>query len=141
MSQKLIRIFLCLRANPILKWIGYFLLKMVGVEIPPSVKIGKNFTLVHEGVGVVIHPNCVIGNNVQIYQGVTIGRADVYKECAQGFEITLGDDIILCAGSKLICKEKTYISNGFVLGANSVLLGAGKVDTGTYVGLPAKKIK
>ena len=136
----MVSFFLYLRSNRFLKWIGYFLLKLVGVEIPVSVKIGKNFTLAHWGSGVVIHPKCKIGDNVKIYQGVTIGRSNISKKCPDNFEIILGGNSILCAGSKLLCRERTYIDEGIILGANSVLLASGQVPKGTYVGLPAKKV-
>jgi serine O-acetyltransferase len=51
----------------------YGILKLLGSEIPRSVPIGENFELVHGGFGVVIHSKSVIGKNVKIYPGVTLG--------------------------------------------------------------------
>ncbi|MEQ7737476.1 hypothetical protein ABQG64_14465, partial [Escherichia coli] len=53
-------------------------LKLLGVEIPRSVKIGGGLRLAHGAVGLVVHQHTVIGKNVVLYQGVTIGRGDQY---------------------------------------------------------------
>ena len=45
---------------------------LTGIEIHPAVKIGKNFFIDH-GMGVVIGETTIIGDNVTIYQGVTLG--------------------------------------------------------------------
>lgn len=122
--------------------LAYLLLKILGSEIPRSVKIGQGFTLVHGGFGVVIHPNTAIGDWVKIYPGVTIGRADIHLPVAQSkFEaIEIGDEVILSPGSKVLCKDGTLrVGRGTVLGANAVLLestGDGEV----WAGLPAKKV-
>lgn len=122
--------------------LAYLLLKMLGSEIPRSVKIGTGFVLVHGGFGVVIHPNTIVGNNVKIYPGVTIGRADIHLPIEQSkFEsIEIGDEVILSPGSKVLCKEGVLrVGRGTVLGANAVLLestGEGEI----WAGLPAKKM-
>ena len=58
--------------------LAYKGLKLFGVEIPPTVEIGDNFHLAHGAVGVVISQGTIIGNNVKIFQGVTLGFADEY---------------------------------------------------------------
>lgn len=130
------------RRIPILGVLAYYALKLLGVEIPRSVRIGPGFDLVHGGVGVVIHPLSVIGANVKIYPGVTLGRADVHLPATQSkFEgIEVGDEVILAPGSKVLCKDGVLkVGRGTVLGANAVLLqstGEGE----TWAGLPAKKV-
>lgn len=130
------------RRIPLLGIFAYYSLKLLGVEIPRSVRIGSGFDLVHGGVGVVIHPRSMIGANVKIYPGVTLGRADVHLPATQSkFEgIEIGDEAILAPGSKVLCKEGVLkVGRGTVLGANAVLLqstGEGE----TWAGLPAKRV-
>lgn len=130
------------RRLPLIGILAYYALKLLGVEIPRSVRIGPGFDLVHGGVGVVIHPRTLIGSSVKIYPGVTLGRADVHLPASQSkFEgIEIGDEAILAPGSKVLCKEGVlHVGRGTVLGANAVLLestGEGE----TWAGLPARKV-
>jgi serine O-acetyltransferase len=128
------------RQLPIIGKLFYYLLKLLGSEIPVSVPIGQGFLLEHGGHGVVIHSKAKIGTRVHIYQGVTLGRADIYLPMSQSkFEgIEIGDDVILSPGSKILCKEGILkVGNGTVIGANAVLLQS----TGEYeiwAGSPAR---
>ncbi len=130
------------RRIPVLGVLAYYALKLLGVEIPRSVQIGPGFDLVHGGVGVVIHPRSVIGANVKIYPGVTLGRADVHLPATQSkfAGIHIEDEVILAPGSKVLCKQGVLkVGRGTVLGANAVLLqstGEGE----TWAGLPAKRV-
>jgi serine O-acetyltransferase len=118
------------------------MLKLFGVEAPRSVPIGRDFELAHGGFGVVIHSRSVIGNRVKIYPGVTLGRADIYRPAAQSrFEgILIEDEVILCPGAKVLCKEGVLrVGRGTVVGANAVLLqstGEGEI----WAGMPARCI-
>ena len=128
------------RKLPVFGRLFYYLLKLLGSEIPLSVPIGEDFILEHGGHGVVIHSKSKIGSRVHIYQGVTLGRADIYQPMSnslfQGIEI--GDDVILSPGCKVLCKEGILkVGNGSVIGANAVLLQS----TGTneiWAGSPAR---
>lgn len=130
------------RKSRIFGKIAYFLLKLMGVEIPVSVPIGPGFLLHHGGVGVVIHPKAVLGARVGIYPGVTLGRADVYRPAsASAFEgIIVEDDAILGAGAKILCDQGILrVGRGTVVGANAVLTQS----TGEYeiwAGIPAKMV-
>jgi len=130
------------RRIPVLGVLAYYALKLLGVEIPRSVQIGPGFDLVHGGVGVVIHPRSVIGANVKIYPGVTLGRTDVHLPATQSkfAGIHIEDEVILAPGSKVLCKDGVLtVGRGTVLGANAVLLqstGEGE----TWAGLPAKRV-
>jgi serine O-acetyltransferase len=120
--------------------LAYYLLKILGVEIPRSVPIGLDFELAHGGVGVVIHSKAKIGARVKIYPGVTIGRADIYRPAAESkFEgVVIEDDAILAPGAKILCKEGVLrVGRGSVVGANAVLLqstGEGEI----WAGAPAR---
>ena len=122
--------------------LAYYLLKLLGVEIPRPVIIGSDFELAHGGFGVVIHPSTTIGDRVKIYPGVTLGRADIFRPATQsGFEgIIVEDDAILCPGAKVLCKEGILrVARGSVVGANAVLLES-TGDNEIWAGVPAKCI-
>jgi serine O-acetyltransferase len=128
------------RHHPILGNLAYFLLKLLGIEVPRSVRIGKDVTFEHGGFGVVIHPNSEIGDRVKIYPGVTLGRADIYRPIEdstfQGIEIE--DDVILAPGAKVLGKEGILrVGRGTVVGANAVLLESTGPNQ-IWAGIPAK---
>ncbi|MEI6289324.1 MAG: serine acetyltransferase [Chloroflexota bacterium] len=130
------------RNNKVFGRFAYILLKLLGAEIPCSVNIGKGFLLHHGGVGVVIHPKTVVGERVGIYPGVTLGRSDVFLPASQSLfaGIDVGDDVILGAGSKVLCEKGILkIGNGTVLGANAVLLNSTGINE-IWAGIPAKKV-
>lgn len=128
------------RRRPIVGCLAYYILKLLGVEIPRSVDIGGDFLLVHGGFGVVIHPKTIIGQRVKIYPGVTLGRADVHRPVEESlFErIVVEDDVVLAPGAKILCKEGVLrVGRGTVVGANAVLLrstGEGEM----WAGVPAQ---
>ncbi len=128
------------RRWPILGPLAYFLLKLLGAEIPRAVQIGRDVLLLHGGFGVVIHPKTIIGDRVRIYPGVTLGRADIHRPIEQSaFEgIIVEDDVILGSGAKILGKQGILrVGRGSVIGANAVLLES----TGEYeiwAGVPAR---
>ncbi len=125
---------------PILGKLAYYLLKLLGAEIPRSVEIGDGFQLEHGGFGVVIHSKTRIGRRVKVYPGVTVGRADIYRPMsASRFEgVVVEDEAILCPGAKVLCKQGVLtVGKGTVIGANAVLLqstGEGEL----WAGIPAR---
>lgn len=130
------------RRWPIVGRLAYILLKALGSEIPLSVKIGSGFQLVHGGFGVVLHPACVIGNNVKIYQGVTIGRGDTFREAEQSrFEgVHIGNDVLIGPGAKILCNSGVlHVGAGTIVGANAVLLRTTGVEE-VWAGVPAHLI-
>jgi len=113
------------RNQPILGWLAYYALKLLAVEIPRSVKVGRGFELAHGGFGVVVHSFTTIGERVKVYPGVGLGRADIYRPMQQSrFEgIVIEDDVILSPGAKVLCKEGVlHVGRGTVVGAKAVLL-------------------
>jgi serine O-acetyltransferase len=114
-----------LRRKPLIGKPAYYLLKLLGAEIPCSVPVGEGFELAHGGFGVVVHSKTSIGKRVKLYPGVTLGRADIYLPAAQSkFEaIVIQDDVILSPGCKVLCKSGVLtVGRGSVIGANAVLL-------------------
>ncbi len=130
------------RSLPLFGKLAYYLLKLLGVEIPRSVAVGRDFELAHGGVGVVIHSRATIGDRVKIYPGVTLGRADIHLPIEQSrFEgIVVEDDVILSPGAKVLCKEGVLrVRRGSIVGANAVLLeSTGEEEI--WAGVPARCI-
>ncbi|HUF39153.1 MAG TPA: hypothetical protein VMN57_11560 [Anaerolineales bacterium] len=122
---------------------AYYLLKLLGAEVPLSVRIGEGCLLVHGGYGVVVHPKTRLGDRVKIYPGVTLGRADIHHPAEESaFEaIEVGDDVILSPGAKILGRSGVLrIGTGAVIGANAVVLE----DVGEYeiwAGIPARFIR
>jgi len=88
-----------------------------GIDIHPAAKIGKNFFIDH-GTGVVIGETTEIGDNVKIYQGVTLGALYVERALRdQKRHPTIQDDVIIYAGSTIL-GGKTVIGRGSVIGGN-----------------------
>ncbi len=130
------------RRWPILGTLAYFLLKLLGAEVPSSVKIGKDVMLVHGAFGLVLHPNSVIGDRVKLYPGVTLGRADIQLPIEESkFEgIEIGEDVILSPGAKVLCKQGVLsVGKGTMIGANAVLLES-TGENEIWAGIPAKKV-
>ncbi len=105
-----------------------------GVEIHPGAVIGRGFFIDH-GMGVVIGETTVIGNNVTLYQGVTLGGAG--KETGKRHP-TLGDDVVVGCGARVL---------GNITVGNDVRIGAGSVvvqsvpDDCTVVGVPGRVVR
>ncbi len=128
------------RTWPLIGRLAYYVLKLLGVEIPRRVPVGPNFELAHGGVGVVIHSKSSIGARVKIYPGVTLGRADIHRPAAQSLfqGIVIADDVILAPGAKVLCKEGVLqVGRGTVVGANAVLLQS-TGENEIWAGIPAK---
>ena len=88
-----------------------------GIDIHPAAKIGENFCIDH-GTGVVIGETTIIGNNVKIYQGVTLGALSVNKEDAERKRHpTLEDNVVVYAGATILGGE-TIIGHDSVIGGN-----------------------
>ena len=105
-----------------------------GIEIHPGAKIGKGFVIDH-GMGVVIGETTEIGNNVLIYQGVTLGSTG--KETGKRHP-TIGNNVVIGCGAKVL--GPVNIGDNAKIAANAVVLTDVPPDS-TAVGAPAKIIK
>lgn len=93
-----------------------------GIDIHPGATIGKGFFIDH-GTGVVIGETCVIGSNVRIYQGVTLGALSFRKD-AEGHLVkgikrhpNVEDDVIIYANATILGGD-TVIGKGSIIGGN-----------------------
>lgn len=107
---------------------------ITGIEIHPAVKIGPGFFIDH-GMGVVIGETAEIGENVLLYQGVTLGGTGREKGKRHP---TLGNNVIVGAGSKIL--GAITIGNNALIGANSVVLKP-VPDNAICVGVPGRITK
>lgn len=100
-----------------------------GIEIHPGAKIGRRFFIDH-GMGIVIGETCEIGNNVTIFQGVTLGGTG--KERGKRHP-TLHDNVLVATGAKVL--GSITIGENSKVGAGSVVL-KDVPPNATVVGIP-----
>ncbi|MBD3186957.1 serine O-acetyltransferase [Candidatus Bathyarchaeota archaeon] len=113
------------------RYISHVSRQFTGIEIHPGAKIGKKFFIDHGG-GVVIGETSEIGDNVTLYQGVTLGGTSDKREKRHP---TLKDDIVIGAGAKII--GPVTIGNNVKIGANSVVIDD-VPDDSVVVGIPGR---
>jgi len=88
-----------------------------GIDIHPGAKIGESFFIDH-GTGIVIGETSIIGNNVKVYQGVTLGALNVAKAAASTKRHpTIEDNVIIYSGATILGGE-TIIGNDCIIGGN-----------------------
>lgn len=104
---------------------------LTGVEIHPGAKVGEGLFIDH-GMGVVIGETAEIGNNVTIYQGVTLGGTG--KEKGKRHP-TVGNNVVISTGAKVLGNIR--IGDNSRIGAGSVVLKNVPANT-TVVGIPGK---
>lgn len=108
--------------------------RKTGIEIHPGAKIGKGFFIDH-GMGVIIGETTEIGDNVTLYQGVTLGGTG--KEQGKRHP-TIGNNVMISSGAKVLGSFK--IGDNSKIGAGSVVLQ--EVPPGsTVVGIPGHIVK
>jgi serine O-acetyltransferase len=111
------------------RWLSQFARLLTGVEIHPGAKIGRRLFIDH-GMGVVIGETAVVGDDVTLYQDVTLGGTG--KELGKRHP-TLEDGVVVGGGARIL--------GNIVVGKNS-RIGAGSVvlrnvpDNSTVVGVP-----
>ncbi|MBO5137169.1 MAG: serine acetyltransferase [Spirochaetaceae bacterium] len=89
-----------------------------GIDIHPGATIGESFFIDH-GTGVVVGETCIIGNNVKIYQGVTLGALSVKKSLqSKKRHPTIKDNVTIYAGATILGGD-TIIGEGCIIGGNT----------------------
>jgi serine O-acetyltransferase len=94
-----------------------------GIDIHPGATIGRRFCIDH-GTGVVVGETTLIGNNVKLYQGVTLGALTVEKAAAdKKRHPTIEDNVVIYAGA-------TILGGGTIVGHDSIVAGNAFVTSG-----------
>ena len=106
---------------------------LTGIEIHPGAKIGEGFFIDH-GMGVVIGETSVIGDNVTLYQGVTLGGTSHLRAKRHP---TLGDNVVVGVGAQLI--GDITIGENSKVGAGSVVVSSVPANA-TVVGVPGRVV-
>lgn len=120
----------------------YFLARLIsqiarfftGIEIHPGAKIGKGLLIDH-GMGVVIGETTEIGDNVTIYQGVTLGGTG--KDAGKRHP-TIGNNVLIGAGAKIL--GPFHVGDNAKIAANAVVLSEVEPNS-TCVGVPGRTVK
>ena len=107
---------------------------ITGIEIHPGAKIGKCFFIDH-GMGVVVGETSVIGDNVLLYQGVTLGGTGLEKGKRHP---TIGNNVVIGAGAKIL--GNITIGDNSYIGANAVVIKDVPANS-TVVGVPGRITK
>jgi serine O-acetyltransferase len=105
-----------------------------GIEIHPGARIGRGLFIDH-GMGVVIGETSVIGDNVTLYQGVTLGGTGKQKTKRHP---TLGDNVVVGTGAKVL--GNITIGDNSYIGANAVVINDVPPNS-TIVGVPGRITK
>lgn len=108
--------------------------RKTGIEIHPGAQIGKGFFIDH-GNGVIIGETAIIGDNVTLYQGVTLGGTG--KEHGKRHP-TIGNNVMISAGAKVL--GSFTIGDNSKIGAGSVVLSEVPPNS-TVVGVPGRVVK
>ena len=121
------------------RMIMYFARIFTGIEIHPAAKIGKNFFMDH-GLGIVIGETAEIGDNVTIYQDVTLGgimpSIESDSQRNQKRHPTIGNNVIVGSGAQILGAIK--IGDNAKIGANSVV-SKDVPSNVTVAGVPARE--
>jgi len=113
---------------------------LTGIDIHPGAKIGERFVIDH-GTGIVVGETSVIGNNVRIYQNVTIGALSLPPDAGEKLRgakrhPTIEDDVIIYSGATILGGE-TIIGEKSVVGGNVWLTSSIPPDTKVFMESPS----
>jgi len=105
-----------------------------GIEIHPGAQIGEGFFIDH-GMGIVIGETAIIGDNVLLYQGVTLGGTGIEKGKRHP---TIGNNVVIGAGAKVL--GNINVGDNSYIGANAVVIKDVPANS-TVVGVPGRITK
>jgi len=133
-SHRITHFFYKLRLFFIARLISQISRHMTGIEIHPGANIGKRFFIDH-GMGVVIGETSIIGDDVLLYQGVTLGGTGLEKGKRHP---TIGNNVVIGTGAKVL--GNITVGDNSYIGANAVVIKDVPPNS-TVVGVPGRITK
>jgi serine O-acetyltransferase len=126
---------LYLRRVPVLpRLVSHFTRFITGIEIHPGAQLGRRLTIDH-GMGIVIGETAEVGDDVLLYQGVTLGNARFQRGKRHP---TVGNNVVIGAGAKVL--GPITVGDGARVAAGAVVINDVPPNT-TAAGVPAKAIR
>jgi serine O-acetyltransferase len=133
-SYRIAHFFYTIKFFFLARWLSQFARFLTGIEIHPGSKIGERLFIDH-GMGVVVGETAIIGNDVLIYQGVTLGGTGVEKGKRHP---TIGNNVVIGTGAKVL--GNITIGDNSYIGANAVVIKDVPPNS-TVVGVPGRITK
>ncbi|MFA6350383.1 MAG: serine O-acetyltransferase EpsC [Candidatus Omnitrophota bacterium] len=133
-SYKIAHFFYGIRFYLIARFISQFVRFTTGIEIHPGAKIGRRLFIDH-GMGVVIGETAIVGDDVLIYQEVTLGGTGLEKGKRHP---TIGNNVVIGAGAKVL--GNITIGDNSYIGSNAVVIKDVPPNS-TVVGVPGRITK
>ena len=133
-SHRIAHFFYKMRFLFLARLISQISRKFTGIEIHPGAQIGRGFFIDH-GMGVVIGETAIIGDNVLLYQGVTLGGTGLEKGKRHP---TIGNNVVIGAGAKVL--GNINVGDNSYIGANAVVIKDVPANS-TVVGVPGRITK
>ena len=116
------------------RWLSQMARWATGIEIHPGARIGKRFFIDH-GMGVVVGETAIIGDDVLLYQGVTLGGTGIEQGKRHP---TIGNNVVVGTGAKVL--GNITIGDNSYIGANAVVIKDVPPNS-TVVGVPGRITK
>jgi serine O-acetyltransferase len=133
-NYRVAHFFYKMRLFFIARLISQFGRSMTGIEIHPGAQIGRGLFIDH-GMGVVIGETSIIGDNVLLYQGVTLGGTGLEKGKRHP---TIGNNVVIGTGAKVL--GNITVGDNSYIGANAVVIKDVPANS-TVVGVPGRITK
>lgn len=133
-SHRIARFFYTLHMFFTARLISQISRHITGIEIHPGAKIGKRFFIDH-GMGVIVGETSIIGDDVLLYQGVTLGGTGLEKGKRHP---TVGNNVVIGAGAKIL--GNITVGDNSYIGANAVVIKDVPPNS-TVVGVPGRITK
>ena len=116
-AHRVAHALLGLGARTLARMIAAHAHRSTGIDVHPAARIGRRLCIDH-GTGIVIGETAVLGDDVKLYQGVTLGGLSVRKEdAARKRHPTLGNRVVVYAGATILGGE-TVVGDDSVIGGN-----------------------